>query len=395
MRICYVATTTHLSGERNEGTGSSVHTLSLAQELKKLGNMVCIVSEGFSGEKENETIGGMKVYRLKRALVADSRQAKRACGGLLKYLKPLSSLVLGFKVAEIARRENCDIILERAQSLGAGAVASCITGKPLAVEVIDNLFSRRSIMRAKKVFAYTDVFFGEKTKSKLRIVGSGFDEALFKPAGLRKKFDICYCGSFKEWDGLEDLVEAVAILGRSGKVRNCRVVLVGNGTRFEPIKQMVDEKALGGNFTFAGRVPLREVPRFINSSAICVAPFNTARCKKGGFGRYGYYFAPLKMVEYMACGKPVVAADYPTIAGVLKKEEQLFAPGNAEALAERLECLLAGKTMQRQLGAFNLKESKKHSWGTVAKFMDMELGGCMKTFSASRPNLEKGTGGAA
>jgi len=375
MRICYIATTTHISKGLGEGLGSSVHTYALAKELKKLGNHICIVSEGFAGDMKEETIKGIKIYRLRRGVIADSRRVKgSSAAGLLKHLKPISSLLLGFKAAGIARRENCGIILERAQRLGAGAVASWIAGKPLAVEVIDNLFSGFSLRHAKKIFAYTDVFFGKKTKNKISIIGSGFDAGLFKPADVREEFDLCYCGSFKEWDGLEDLVRAVGMLKTGKDLGGVRVLMVGKGAMLEKIRRMVKEHGLEKNFVFAGRVPLGKVPALINSAKVCVAPFNVSNCAKGEFEKYGYYFAPLKVVEYMACGKPIVASDYATISGTLQGGEQVFEPGNAGELAEKIGVLVGDKTKRKALGRRNLKLSKNHTWAKVAQFMNREMG---------------------
>ncbi|MBU0662768.1 glycosyltransferase family 4 protein, partial [Candidatus Micrarchaeota archaeon] len=265
----------------------------------------------------------------------------------------------------------------RAQSLGVGGIASLLTGRPLAVEVIDNLQSSLSLWRAGKIFAYTDVFFSENVKDKVSLVGSGFNTAIFRPAETRKEFDICYCGSFKEWDGIEDLVEAIELLKNKNKKKRDgktpKVLMIGKGARFANVREMVNKKGMGENFTFTGNVPLKTVPALINSASLCVAPFNVRGYMKGEFGRYGYYFAPLKVLEYMACGKPVVATNYEIIAGVLQKKEQLFAEGNAAELARKLEALLADKKLQGELGSYNLQESKKHTWGKVAEHMNSEM----------------------
>lgn len=368
MKICYVATTTHISGDVSEGLGGTTHTIGVAKALRKHGHEVVVVSDRFEGDAGLETIDGVRVYRNLRGILLSSKKIKKSRANFaLKKLNPLSVLALGLRVAQIVRRENCDVILERAQSRAAGAVASWITGKPLFLELIDNLSSRFSLSRAQRIFAYTYALLDEKFRNKVVLVDTGYDDDIFMPRKAEQEYDLCYAGSFKEWDGLEDLVDAVGIL------RNVRVLMIGDGTQYARIRGLVREKGLEGNFDFTGRVPLAEVPLQIARAKICLAPFNISRTDKGDFAKYGYYFNPLKLSEYIACGKPIIATDYEIIRRNFSDENgALFPEGDASALADAIRGLLAGKNLGK-IAERNLEYSKKFSWFNVVRPMIAEM----------------------
>lgn len=363
MKICYIATTAHLPAEGADCIGSSVHTLSLAKALKDCGAEVVVISDWRECDKEIEERDGLKIYRLKRGFVASAKKLKRAFGKMLKPFRGISDAALVKKVAEIAKAEGCEILLERAQSKIGGEVAEQ-TGLPLVVEVIDEEFSKESLQKAKTIFAYTDVFFDEGEKRKLQIVEAAFDEKIFRPRNLQIEFDICYAGSFKEWDGLRHLVGAVKILKNDG-FEDLKVALAGNGVEFESVRQMVAETELEKNFEFLGALKQEKVAELIGKSRVCVAPYDVGGTKIG-WQKFGFYFSPLKVLEYMACGRPVVATDY----AILEKwlgERQRFEEGDVQQLAEKIGALLRlGRKEYEDVCIKNYEVARRKTWRDLA-----------------------------
>ncbi|MFH1224993.1 MAG: glycosyltransferase [Candidatus Diapherotrites archaeon] len=364
MKICYVATTTHISKNMGDALGSTTHTMGAAKALCRHGHEVILVSDMHEGDGACETIEGVKVYRLLRGIFVSSGSVKRSGANfLLKRLNPLSALVLGIRIAEIVRKEGCDAILERSQSGAAGAVASYVTGRPMLLELIDNLQSRLSLSRAQMIFTYTPAMLGGRFGEKTVVVDSGYDGEIFRPRKAKAEYDLCYAGSFKEWDGLEDLVEAAAILHNP----KLRFLLVGDGVNYAGIRRLAKIKNVSGNFCFTGKVALAEVPALIARARVCIAPFNIRRTKKGGFEKYGYYFSPLKLYEYIACGKPIITADYPIIRKTFSERNgALFREGSVEALAEAIKSTLERKDLGA-IGRRNLEYSKRFTWFEVIR----------------------------
>ncbi len=369
MRVCYIATTAHVSGSLGEGIGSTTHTWCLARELRALGHEVVLVSDRWEKDPAFEELAGVRVHRLFRGGAVSAKKAKASSWRpLLRALKPLGNAWLAWQVAGLARRTGCDVLFERAQSR-IGGLVSLLTGKPLIVEVIDNLYSGLSLARARRVFAYTDRFFDARVRPKVELVSAGVDPGTFKPVKAARKWDACYVGGFKEWDGLEDLVDAVG-LAREERP-GLTVALAGQGPRLEEVRARVKKAGLEANVELLGPKPLKDVVGIINASAVCLAPYNVARSAKGGFDRYGFYFSPLKVIEYLACGKPVVATDYELIARLLPEEGKargnaLVPAGDAQALARALLRLLGDDEGRDAAGRLNLARSRELTWARLA-----------------------------
>jgi glycosyltransferase involved in cell wall biosynthesis len=85
------------------------------------------------------------------------------------------------------------------------------------------------------------------------------------------------------------------------KDKKLRFLIVGDGPLKKNLMDRVLESGFQEEFIFTGMVDYNEIPLFINLADICVAPFISKRNDKTGV-------SPLKVYEYMACGKPVVAS---------------------------------------------------------------------------------------
>jgi len=366
MKICYIATTVHISKSLNEALGSTTHTYAIASELSKLGHEVCVISDKFKGDLDYEKIDQLYIYRFLRGVIKSSKDIKKTkFRQFAKYFKIAPNFLLALKIAKIVQKNNCDLILERAHSLGVGALVSCLTGKPLILEVIDCIFSRLSVWRAKSIIAYTKEFFSKNNVKKIKIVNAGFDPNIFYPIKQKFKFDLCYAGSFKEWDGLEDLI--LAIKKVIIKKPEIKIVLIGEGVRFLEIKRLIKENKLENNIIVQGKVSLKMVNKFIAQTKICLAPFNIKRSKKGEFEKYGFYFSPLKIFEYLACGKPIIATNYPKIKEIINKENgELFKEGNSQDLADKIIMLLYERNSE-EISKNNLKLARKYKWENVVK----------------------------
>jgi glycosyltransferase involved in cell wall biosynthesis len=103
--------------------------------------------------------------------------------------------------------------------------------------------------------------------------------------------------------------------------------------------------------------PYEEIPFLINIADICVAPFINERNRKTGV-------SPLKIYEYMACGKPVVSSRIEGLEFIEKEYAgQLVEPDDAVSLAKALQDLLANTNTRIEMGRRGLKIAReKFSW---------------------------------
>ena len=209
---------------------------------------------------------------------------------------------------------------------------------------------------------------------KITVVSNGANTSLFKPLeqdACRNEFGmeletpyICFVGNLAPWQGVEYLVKAApSILSRFPE---CRFLIVGEGVMKNELLKLSRELGVADRFVFTGVVPYDRVPVYINASDICAAPFILARNAKIGL-------SPLKLYEYMACGKPVVASAISGVVDVLEASGGGIPvpPENPEALAEAISKLLENQELRTKLGSKGLSHvTENYSWYSVAKQVD-------------------------
>lgn len=291
------------------------------------------------------------------------------------YLFTFFALYAGLATARIIKTYHVDVILERESSLGAGAIASLLTGRPMVLEIIGPRYSRLSLKRAKKIIAYTRSMIREAVPEQdLRIVSAAVDVKTFTPnsaAGrrVRLKHDlgespvIGYVGTFQTWHGVEDLVcAAQQVLAR---LPSAKFLMVG--PYFRNTKLLASQKGLAKAFVFTGPVSHTEIPDLINASDVLVAPYDPSRSglrKKYGMG------SPLKIFEYMACRKPVIATSVEPITEIVEDQVTgiLVPPGDSEALAKAIIKVIEAKDLAAKIATKARRMViAKYSWENLAR----------------------------
>ena len=181
-------------------------------------------------------------------------------------------------------------------------------------------------------------------------------------------------------DGVEDLVLAAEKV--VAKRPATTFFLAGDGIMRPKIEQMIEERKLKENFIFNGKFSLKEAAKIIAQARIWTAPYNIKRWPKGRvvngryydsaqFEKYGFYFSPLRIFEYLGCGKPIIASDYPAITKSVNRENgDIIRPGDIEGLAQSILTLLSqdlSATSEK-----NLKTASKFTWTEVVKSFNLE-----------------------
>jgi glycosyltransferase involved in cell wall biosynthesis len=205
-------------------------------------------------------------------------------------------------------------------------------------------------------------------------VANGADTALFAAALPAGGYDngqdagpsgseVIFVGSFKPWHGLDLLLEAFALLAR--RCPSARLVLVGDGPARPDLERRAARPDLAGRVTFTGVVPHPEVaPKVARAAVAVVNPRRTPATVSQ---------SPLKLFEYMAAGKAIVAPDLPNLARILTdgQDARLVPPDRPDALAAALEELLGDEPLRRRLGeAARNKALQQHSWGSTVQRLE-------------------------
>ena len=142
--------------------------------------------------------------------------------------------------------------------------------------------------------------------------------------GVRQPLAL-YTGTFEAYQGLDLLIEATALLGRSHP--DARVLVVGGtDAQVEAARRQAD--GTGGRLIFAGQRPAGEMPGYVAACDILVSP------------RTSGTNTPLKIYSYLRSGRPIVATRLRTHTQVLDSATALLVPPRAEALAAGLARLI-------------------------------------------------------
>lgn len=186
---------------------------------------------------------------------------------------------------------------------------------------------------------------------RVAVLPSGTDTGLFTPQdstacrrriglGLDRDY-IGFVGSFYRYQGLQCLLEAMAIIRRT--IPSVHLLLVGDGEAAPELKQEADRLALNPCITWAGRIAYQEVPTWIGAMTLCVAPFRGDRGET----------SPVKIFDYLGCGKPVIASAIPSVSATFAQEAGvvLVPPDDPEALAQALLALLNDSGRQAHMAA--------------------------------------------
>jgi len=161
-----------------------------------------------------------------------------------------------------------------------------------------------------------------------------------------------YTGHLYPWKGVDTIIRAASL------IPSCLFYIVG-GTHEDIEKyRSVIEKAKLKNVTLVGHVPPTKVPRYLAASDVLLLP-NSAKYKISK-----EYTSPLKLFEYMAAKRPILASDVPSSREILKdgKNAVLFKADNAEDFAKKLSRLFAQRKLSVNTAAKAYKDVQAYSW---------------------------------
>ena len=179
-----------------------------------------------------------------------------------------------------------------------------------------------------------------------------------KRYGLEGKRTIGFVGSFQHWHDVPGLLETFQLLYR--KDPDLRLLLVGEGLERERCGRIARELGVSDTVVFTGSVPHEQVPQYVAAMDVATVPYAEMN---------DFYFSPMKLFEYMAAGRPTVAASLGQIAEVVDhgRDGWLYEPGNAQSLAQGIDTILYNPTLGADMGAAaRAKVLANHTWRNVA-----------------------------
>ena len=185
------------------------------------------------------------------------------------------------------------------------------------------------------------------------------------PAGASTSPVAGYAGHLYAWKGVDILLEAIA------QVPDVRGLIVG-GHEAEPdlgrVKAVATRLDIGDRVTFTGLVPPSDVPAHLAKASMLVLPNPASAIST-------HFTSPLKLFEYMAAGRAIIASDLPAIREILRDGENalLVEPGNAAAIAAAMRRLIDGPELATDLARTAAAEAARYTWPRRAERLETLL----------------------
>lgn len=178
--------------------------------------------------------------------------------------------------------------------------------------------------------------------------------------GLQGRVVVGFVGWFVEWHRLDRLLTVFAELASTRPA--LRLLLVGEGSLKTTLEQQA--RSLGIDVCFTGAIPSGKIPEFIAAMDICVVPHSND------------YRSPIKLFEYMAQGRAILAPDLEPIRMALEDQTNalLFPGEDHSALAAKLLQLVEQPQLRERLGQRARSDClARHTWEQNAARVLQEL----------------------
>lgn len=369
------------------------------------------ISDGL--QKRGHTVTRIAPQGLQHVCMSDSNEIKLAprtwttgrwfdllAGGFWKVQKLLHIPYLNY-FSNLRRYDACmqilrgyDVVFERNSLYNSGVAMACrklhrpyviffdadqiaeldYMGRPLRGLLrwrARNLLSY-NLSTARRVICVTETTKNHLQKywsvppDKLVVLPNAVDVDRFKPEprlgsqirtalNLQENPLVIFVGSFYQWHDVETLLKAFVVVLKSHA--DARLVLVGDGTEREAMMRLSENLGLDGVAQFTGFVKHSDVARYMNAADIAVVPVPAMKQE--------LWLSPMKLFEYMASGKAVIASAVGQIGDVIKDNQNgvLVPAGDETALAKAINRLLDDESLRSRLGD-QARESvvQNHSW---------------------------------
>jgi len=196
----------------------------------------------------------------------------------------------------------------------------------------------------------------------------GFDPQIFKPMtrdlklarnlGISDKDKVVlFVGTIYEFAGLENILQKFENLKQ--EIKEIKFLIVGGGPNFKKIKHIINQKNLNSDVILTNFQPQYEIPRFISLANICINPFEINIITDR--------IIPIKIFEYLACGKPVLSTPLKGTVDLLPPENFGIIYSPYDLFTENLSNLLSDTKKLNKLGNKGLDFLiKNHDWNILA-----------------------------
>lgn len=358
-----------------------------AKALTAAGYQITVICPAENNQGSHQSIEGVSVYQFPVWPVAEG-----SLGYLLEYCYAMAAIALlsvwvwlrdGFDVIHVANPPDCIVPLAGVYKLIGKAIIydqhdlcpelhAAKFGENRLLAWLLLWMERCSYQVADHVIVTNDSYRklaierGGLSESKVTVVRNGPDLQSIRPESgdadidgdLRRKSSniIAFAGVTGVQDGLDGLCRALHYLRYELHQEDFYCLILGDGEALPAIKKLAADLRIVEKIWFVGWVhDPAAYARYINTADICVSPdpFNT----------YNDASTFVKIMEYMAAGKPIVGYDLRETRHSAQGAALYARNGDIQDFARRIASLLGQPEMRRSMGeAGVLRVQKQLAW---------------------------------
>jgi glycosyltransferase involved in cell wall biosynthesis len=354
MRILYH----HRTAARD---GSAVHINGLVNALRAFGAEVRIVAPGMAAHEVGDADRPSLIARLRKSLpralhelgelaynVGEVGALNEAVADFrpdLIYQRSNLYLLSGLRVARqhdlpLVEEVNAPYLIERSQHGG------------IALRSLASWAEQKAWRGADAVIAVTQVLAGMVAQQgvpaeRLHVMPNGIDESLIPASaidadakcrlGVAGFTVLGFTGFVRDWSGLESVIDQLA----RPECSRWFLLIVGDGPARAALESRARSLGVAARLRFTGVVKREDIAGHVSAFDIALQPAANP------------YASPLKLFEYLALGRAIVAPDQPNLREILTPELDavLFAPDRADSFAAAVARLAADEALRSRLSA--------------------------------------------
>lgn len=373
MKILY-------SHRTRSADGQHVHIRALTEAMRARGHEVFIAGPGV-GQRD-------KPHAAKPLRARENAMRRRMPAALYECAEYAYSFYAHRRLRQMAMQVRPDVIYERYNLFfHAGVWLKEKTGLPLLLEVNAPLAEERAAHGGLRLRAFAErsertiwraadcvLPVSQALAEKVRAAGVSDDKAVVIPNGVGEDFlrlrdgartraryglagktVLGFAGFMRPWHGLDRALRFVAETARP----DLHLLLVGDGPARRDLEALAAALGVADCVTFAGVVQRDAMPDALAAFDIALQPAAVS------------YASPLKLFEYMAQGKAIVAPDQPNVREALGDNETaaLFAPDAPGAFHRALFGLIDDAPRRARLGGAARARliSEEFTWAAAAR----------------------------
>jgi glycosyltransferase involved in cell wall biosynthesis len=251
-----------------------------------------------------------------------------------------------------------------------------------SVQFIGKFLEERTLKDAARVITINDklrdyVVAAGASADKTQVIRAGIDVKQFKPSGkastIRKEYGLketdivlFFMGWLYHFSGLKEVALELAKTDDS----TVKMLVVGEGDAFADLKQIREKHNLQDRIILTGQRPYTEMPAFIEASDFCILPAYPQE-------KVMQDIVPIKLYEYMAMEKPVIATALPGVMKEFGEDNGVFyISGPEETIIKAKNLAKSGKI--KGFGVKARKFVERYDWNKLTDEFESVLQGVIK-----------------